>query len=148
MKGYIKLESGEIFEGQLAESTEDIYGEIVFCTDMTGYQDVLTDPSYYGQIVVFTYPLIGNYGWNLNDIDKNSIQPAGIVISETQDQVFHYEAEESLPGVFRKAGIPFLSDVDTRALVKTVREKGEMGAVLSTSHEKASKHINRWKKEK
>lgn len=133
MKGYVKLESGEIFEGQLSGSKEDIYGEIVFCTGMTGYQEVLTDPSYHGQIVVFTYPLIGNYGWTKTEMESETIQPAGLVLSEAQQQAFHYEAEKTLPEAIAEMGVPLLSNVDTRALVKTVREKGEMGAMITAS---------------
>ncbi|WP_158736101.1 carbamoyl phosphate synthase small subunit [Alteribacillus sp. YIM 98480] len=137
MKGYIKLESGEIFEGTIAADTqEEVYGEIVFFTGMTGYQEVMTDPSFHGQIVVFTYPLIGNYGWNEKDYESIKPQPAGLVISEASPEAFHYEAKQTIEEAASKAGVPLLKGVDTRSLVKSIREKGDMGAVMTTSPEK------------
>ncbi|MFB5661378.1 carbamoyl phosphate synthase small subunit [Alteribacillus sp. HJP-4] len=145
MKGYIKLESGEIFEGNTAgNQLNDTYGEIVFFTGMTGYQEVMTDPSFHGQIVVFTYPLIGNYG--VNDFDNESLkpQPAGLIISEVNEDVFHYEATKTIAEAAAEAGIPVLSGVDTRALVKSIREKGDMGAVLTSSP--AATDVNSYEK--
>ncbi|MDQ0298806.1 carbamoyl-phosphate synthase small subunit [Salibacterium salarium] len=133
MKGYIKLESGELFEGHLDGDTQkDIYGEIVFFTGMTGYQEVLTDPSFHGQIVVFTYPLIGNYGWNETDYESVKPQPAGLVISEAAPEAFHYEAKQTIKEAASQAGIPLVTGIDTRTLTKSIREKGDMGAVLTT----------------
>ncbi|WP_026699938.1 carbamoyl phosphate synthase small subunit [Salibacterium aidingense] len=134
MKGYIKLENEEVFEGTInAASQEDVYGEIVFFTGMTGYQEVMTDPSFHGQIVVFTYPLIGNYGWNETDYESVHPQPAGLVISEAAPEVFHYEAKQTIKEAAEKAGIPLITGIDTRSLVKSIREKGDMGAVLTAS---------------
>ncbi|MGY4689512.1 carbamoyl phosphate synthase small subunit [Salibacterium sp. K-3] len=134
MKGYIKLENEGLFEGELEPGDQqDIYGEIVFFTGMTGYQEVMTDPSFHGQIVVFTYPLIGNYGWNDKDFESLYPQPAGLVISEASPEAFHYEAEQTIKEAAEKAGIPLVTGVDTRSLVKNIREKGDMGAVITTS---------------
>ncbi|WP_240374836.1 carbamoyl phosphate synthase small subunit [Bacillus piscicola] len=138
MKGYIKLENGEVFEGNLTGSNQEVYGEVVFFTGMTGYQEVMTDPSFHGQIVVFTYPLIGNYGWNETDIESATTQPAGLVISEAAGEAFHYEATQTFKEAAADAGIPVLTGVDTRALVKCIRESGDMGAVISASPEKAA----------
>lgn len=132
MQGHITLENGEIFEGELPEEFSGrTYGEIVFFTGMTGYQEVLTDPSFYGQIVVFTYPLIGNYGINITDNESIHPQPAGIVVSTASQEATHYESEMTFSEAAAKAGIPVMSGVDTRALVQSIREKGDMGAVLS-----------------
>ncbi|MFD2705083.1 carbamoyl phosphate synthase small subunit [Salibacterium lacus] len=134
MKGYIKLENEELFEGTIETGEQqDIYGEIVFFTGMTGYQEVMTDPSFYGQIVVFTYPLIGNYGWNPSDYESHHPQPAGLVISEASPDAFHYEADQTIKEAAEHAGIPLVTGVDTRTLVKNIREKGDMGAVITTS---------------
>ncbi|SDI00961.1 carbamoyl-phosphate synthase small subunit [Alteribacillus persepolensis] len=136
MKGYIKLESGEVFEGTMvSDNQEEIYGEIVFFTGMTGYQEVMTDPSFHGQIVVFTYPLIGNYGWNEHDYESIKPQPAGMVVSEAASDVFHYEAKQTIEEAAKKAGVPIIKGADTRAIVKSIREKGDMGAVMTTSAE-------------
>ncbi|RSL31018.1 carbamoyl phosphate synthase small subunit [Salibacterium salarium] len=132
MKGYIKLESGEQFEGNIDGNIEqEVYGEIVFFTGMTGYQEVMTDPSFHGQIVVFTYPLIGNYGWNETDYESMKPQPAGLVISEAAPEAFHYEAKKTMKEAAADAGIPLVTDIDTRSLTKSIREKGDMGAVLT-----------------
>ncbi len=98
---------------------------------MTGYQEVLTDPSFYGQIVVFTYPLIGNYGINKSDNESIHPQPAGIVVSTAAGEATHYESKMTFAEAAEEAGIPVISGVDTRALVQSIREKGDMGAVLA-----------------
>ncbi|RKD75603.1 carbamoyl-phosphate synthase small subunit [Sinobaca qinghaiensis] len=132
MQGHITLENGEIFEGELPKGFNGrTYGEIVFFTGMTGYQEVLTDPSFYGQIVVFTYPLIGNYGINKSDNESIHPQPAGIVVSTAAGEATHYESKMTFAKAAEEAGIPVISGVDTRALVQSIREKGDMGAVLA-----------------
>ncbi|SDW66247.1 carbamoyl-phosphate synthase small subunit [Marinococcus luteus] len=135
MKSYIKLETGEIFEGSWQQAFPDTYGEIVFFTGMTGYQEVMTDPSFHGQIVVFTYPLIGNYGVNPTDNESTQPQPAGIIVSEACGTSGHYEGDQTLAEAALAAGIPVMENVDTRALVKNIREKGDMGAVMSGNPE-------------
>ncbi|WP_216828327.1 carbamoyl phosphate synthase small subunit [Alkalihalobacterium elongatum] len=132
MKGYLVLSTGETFEGEWAGKETDVYGEVVFFTGMTGYQEVITDPSFKGQIVVFTYPLIGNYG--VNDIDNESHQPqvSGVIMSECKPSGFHYESKQSFKDNCQLAGIPMLTGIDTRAVVKRIRELGDMGAILTT----------------
>lgn len=132
MKGYLHLENGECFMGNMIDnrSTATTEGEIVFYTGMTGYQDVLTDPSNKNQIIVFTYPLIGNCGFN--ELDFNSKpQVAGVILYETKDNHSHYEGKYSLKQYLTKWNIPLLSHVDTRAVVKRIREKKTEKAVIS-----------------
>ena len=134
MKGYLHLADGKTFLGTLQGELADcgITGEIVFYTGMTGYQEVLTDPSYKNQIIVFTYPLIGNYG--INDADFESKQPhaAAVIVYEAAKKAFHYESQHSFTEYLEKWGIPVLEQIDTRELVKSIRQNGTMPAVLST----------------
>ncbi|MFC0272007.1 carbamoyl phosphate synthase small subunit [Metabacillus herbersteinensis] len=142
MKGYLHLENGSSFEGEIDLGSDfKVTGEIVFFTGMTGYQEVLTDPSYQNQIVVFTFPLIGNYG--INESDNESIRPQikGAVFYECCSAYSHYEAKSSLKEYLKKWGIPFIEHVDTRAVVKQIRESGSMKAEFSTSKEKTTQHL-------
>lgn len=134
MSGYLHLNSGEIFEGKwlVAPQTEKISGEIVFYTGMTGYQEVLTDPSYKDQIIVFTYPLIGNYGINEEDFESKKPHVAGVIVYEANNNVSHYKAKYSLQQYLKKWNIPLLGHVDTRSIVKNIRNKGSMPALLSS----------------
>lgn len=104
---------------------------------MTGYQEVLTDPSYKDQIVVFTYPLIGNYGINENDFESKKPHVAGVIVYEGNMSHSHYQAKYSLGEYLDKWNIPLLSHVDTRAVVKNIRQEGSMQAVI-TAEEKLS----------
>ncbi|MBD8067555.1 carbamoyl phosphate synthase small subunit [Bacillus sp. PS06] len=128
MNGYLFLENGMKFEGQLTTSSalEQFEGEVVFYTGMTGYQEVLTDPSYKDQIVVFTYPLIGNYGINKDDFESKKPHVAGVIVLECKNTTFHYEAKYSLKEYLEKWDIPLLSHVDTRSVVKQIRNHGTM----------------------
>jgi carbamoyl-phosphate synthase small subunit len=134
MNGFLHLADGKTFQGQLhGELAEHgISGEIVFFTGMTGYQEVLTDPSYKNQIIVFTYPLIGNYGINEADFESNKPHPAAVIVSEAAQTAFHYEARHSFTEYLKKWGIPILEHIDTRELVKCIRQNGTMPAVLTT----------------
>lgn len=134
MDGYLHLSEGISFEGSwMGKAPEcEVAGEIVFFTGMTGYQEVLTDPSYKGQIIVFTYPLIGNYGINKEDAESKKPQPAAVIVYESETNCFHYEAEMSMSQYLQKWDIPVLSHVDTRSVVKKIREHGSMPAILST----------------
>ncbi|WP_010283386.1 carbamoyl phosphate synthase small subunit [Bacillus timonensis] len=135
MKGYLHLENGESFEGTFSPHGAKAVtnGEIVFYTGMTGYQEVLTDPSYKNQIIVFTYPLIGNYGINEFDFESKEPHVAGVIIYETKDAYSHYNAKFSLKQYLEKWNIPLLTHVDTRAVVKRIRTEGTMQAVISDS---------------
>lgn len=133
MKGYLHLENGESFAGTLFTSNQNslINGEVVFFTGMTGYQEVLTDPSYKNQIIVFTYPLIGNYGINEFDFESKKPHVAGVIVYETKDTFSHYKAKYSLKQYLEKWDIPLLTHIDTRGVVKRIRTEGTMQAVIS-----------------
>lgn len=137
MKGYLHLKSGDVFEGEWAThiTRNKIDGEVVFYTGMTGYQEVLTDPSYKDQIIVFTYPLIGSYGINLKDFESKMPHVAGVIVYEANEEYSHYEAHYSLQQYLEKWEIPLLSRVDTRAIVKRIRKHGSMPAVLTNTLE-------------
>lgn len=139
MKGYLHLQSGDIYEGDWATDapTHNINGEVVFYTGMTGYQEVLTDPSYKDQIIVFTYPLIGNYGINKEDFESKQPHAAGVIVYEASDETSHYQATHSLKEYLEKWGIPLLSHIDTRAVVKKIRNQGSMPAVITSSKEES-----------
>ncbi|WP_078555283.1 carbamoyl phosphate synthase small subunit [Bacillus alkalicellulosilyticus] len=132
MKGYLVLSTGETFEGEWLGTQEEVYGEVVFFTGMTGYQEVITDPSFKGQIVVFTYPLIGNYGVNQADNESKAPQVSGVIVSESSSQGFHYESTNSFSDTCSDSDVPLLAGVDTRAVVKRIRELGDMGAIITT----------------
>jgi carbamoyl-phosphate synthase small subunit len=138
MKGYLHLQSGDMYEGDWATVTppHNIDGEVVFYTGMTGYQEVLTDPSYKDQIIVFTYPLIGNYGINEEDFESKKPHVAGVIVYEANAESSHYQATHSLKDYLEKWEIPMLSHIDTRAVVKKIRNQGSMPAVITASKEK------------
>jgi len=131
MKGYLLLETGDWFEGQWFGAEVESEGEVVFQTGMTGYQEVITDPSYAGQIVNFTYPLIGNYG--INNIDDQSIRPyvQGIIVAELCELPSHSQYTQTFEQVLKKYNIPGLQGIDTRELTKLIREHGTLRGVIS-----------------
>ncbi|MED4127609.1 MULTISPECIES: carbamoyl phosphate synthase small subunit [Shouchella] len=131
MKGYVLLESGEQFEG-LWHGKEPVNGEIVFFTGMTGYQEVVSDPSFKGQIVVFTYPMIGNYGVNERDFESEGPKVEGVILAEVEENPSHYSQVESFCMYLEKHGIPYMTQVDTRAIVKRIRKHGDMKATMTT----------------
>ncbi len=130
-QGYLTLETGEVFKGQLIGAKKDSCGEVVFNTSMTGYQEIITDPSYAGQIITFCYPIIGNYG--INAFDDESITPAlaGVVIGDLCDQPNHYQSIEKFSDKLKQAGVAGIAGVDTRLLVKTIRSRGTVKGILS-----------------
>jgi carbamoyl-phosphate synthase small subunit len=121
---------GELFGADVPKLEHGVLGEVVFNTAMTGYQEILTDPSYLGQIVVMTYPHVGNYGINLEDIESRAAFVSGFVAHEFCDHPSNWRAKESLPEYFRAKGIPALTGVDTRALTRHLRDKGAMNAFI------------------
>jgi carbamoyl-phosphate synthase small subunit len=129
----LALEDGRTFRGRSWAAEGENCGEIVFNTSMTGYQEVLTDPSYAGQIVCMTYPLIGNYG--VNDTDAESSRPwvEGFVVREASRLTSNWRAEESLADYLKRWNIVAIEGIDTRALVRHIRDKGAMRACLSTT---------------
>ena len=130
----LALEDGLLLTGTSFGAVGAAEGEVVFNTSMTGYQEVLTDPSYAGQIVAMTYPLIGNYGVNAEDIESRDrrVQVRGFVIKELSPVVSSFRAEESLSAYLAGQGICGLADVDTRALTRHIRLAGAMNGVMST----------------
>lgn len=126
MKGYLVLSDRTLYEGTLFGAIEDQMGEVVFNTSMTGYQEILTDPSYYGQMVVMTYPLIGNYGIELNRNQSLKIQAKGLIVREFCQEASHWTSELDLESYMKLQGISGLSGVDTRALTKKLRSGGTM----------------------
>lgn len=132
MRALLALEDGRHFEGESFGATGTRLGEICFNTSMTGYQEVLTDPSYRGQIVAMTYPLIGNYG--VNSLDQESATPhvRGFVIEELSEAPSNWRSEMSLDEYLRKYDIPGIQGIDTRALTRHLRTRGAMKACLTT----------------
>ncbi len=121
---------GEHFGGQPENIKQGVLGEIVFNTAMSGYQEILTDPSYLGQIVVMTYPHIGNYGINAEDVESRSAFCAGFIAHEFCDQPSNWRSGQSLGDYLKAKGIPGLTGVDTRALTRHLRDKGAMNAFI------------------
>jgi len=130
MKGYLVLEDGNIFTGELFNGTETI-GEVVFNTSMTGYQEILTDPSYYGQIVTMTYPLIGNYGVNFDFSQSKKPKVKGLIVKSLSDIDSNCESEDTLQHYLKINKVPVLCNVDTRYIVKLIREKGVMRGAIT-----------------
>ena len=131
MKLYLK--DGTIFDGQSFGASKSISGEVVFNTGMTGYVESLSDPSYAGQIVVLTYPLVGNYGVpDKKFFESQKMQIAGLVVAEYSEQYSHHAAKQSLAEWLKDSGVPAISGVDTRALTKKLREHGVMLGQLSS----------------
>jgi carbamoyl-phosphate synthase small subunit len=132
MKGILALEDGTCFEGVSFGAEGERTGEIVFNTSMTGYQEILTDPSYHGQIVSMTYPLIGNYGINNEDGESSKPQAEGFVVKECSKIVSNWRADVSLQDYLTKHGVVAIEGIDTRALTKHIRSAGAMKSVIST----------------
>ncbi|HXX42272.1 MAG TPA: glutamine-hydrolyzing carbamoyl-phosphate synthase small subunit [Chthoniobacterales bacterium] len=132
MRAILALEDGRIFEGESFGATGTRVGEICFNTAMTGYQEVLTDPSYRGQIVAMTYPLIGNYGINSLDQESQSPHVRGFVIEELSELPSSWRSEMSLDDYLRQWEIPGLQGIDTRALTRHLRTRGAMKACLTS----------------
>jgi carbamoyl-phosphate synthase small subunit len=131
-KAIIALEDGTCFEGRAFAGSGEFYGELVFNTSMTGYQEILTDPSYHGQIVTMTYPLIGNYGINDEDVESRGIFAQGLVVSECSRIYSNWRATKSLPQYLEENGKIGVDRIDTRAITLHIREKGAMKCVIST----------------
>ncbi|MGD2012032.1 MAG: glutamine-hydrolyzing carbamoyl-phosphate synthase small subunit [Desulfobacterales bacterium] len=133
MKALLALEDGRYFECRSFTGQGEATGEVVFNTSMTGYQEVLTDPSYRGQMVTMTYPLVGNYGINPEDIESNRIQVAGFLIKEYQPRPSNFRATATLADYLKSQGILGIEQLDTRALTRHIRNSGAMRAIVSTA---------------
>ncbi len=126
------LEDGTIFTGASIGAEGEVDGEVCFNTSMTGYQEILTDPSYRGQIVTMTYPQIGNYGVNSEDVESQRPQLAGFVVREQSRVRSNFRSEQSLGDYLRQWGVVAIESIDTRALVRRLRSRGAMKGILST----------------
>jgi len=132
MKAILALEDGSVFHGTGFGTRASACGEVCFNTSMTGYQEILTDPSYKGQIVTMTYPLIGNYGVNRQDVESWQPHVAGFVIRELSPVVSNWRAESSLSDYLEQHGIPGIQGIDTRALTRKLRVRGALNGFIST----------------
>jgi carbamoyl-phosphate synthase small subunit len=132
MKALLALEDGRTFACRSFTGSGEVGGEVVFNTSMSGYQEVLTDPSYSGQMVTMTYPLIGNYGVNLEDVESRRVQVAAFLIREYQPYPSNYRSSGSLADYLSQYGVLGVDSLDTRALTRHIRNAGAMRAVLST----------------
>lgn len=148
LKRYLILSDGTVVEGKPLGASGETVGEVVFNTGMTGYQEILTDPSYAGQIVLLTYPLIGNYGINDDDFESDRIQVAGLVVREACEIPSNWRATKSLHALLVERGTVGIQGVDTRAITKHIRSAGvTMGVIsddldLARSHLAASQHYD------
>lgn len=131
MKAKLILQNGTIFEGEAFGYLKDSVGEVVFNTGMTGYQEILTDPSYYGQIVTMTYPLIGNYGINLDDMESKSPKVKGFIVREKCNASSNFRSELELEDYLKQNKIIGLEGIDTRALTKILRNSGTMKGIIT-----------------
>jgi len=132
MDAILALEDGRIFRGRGFGAASERFGEVVFNTSLSGYQEILTDPSYAGQIVILTYPHIGNYGTNVLDGESARPYAEGLVVRELSELASNWRAEEEVSDYLANFGIPIISHIDTRALVRHLRKHGAMRGIIST----------------
>ncbi len=132
MNVVLLLEDGLVFRGKSFGAAGEKCGEVVFNTSMTGYQEILTDPSYNEQIITMTYPLIGNYGTNKQDCESKKVQVSGFVVKQSCDYPSSWRHKLSIGEYLKKQNIIAIQDIDTRMLVKHIREKGAMNGIIST----------------
>jgi len=147
MKAILALEDGSLFHGDAFGARASACGEVCFNTSMTGYQEILTDPSYKGQVVTMTYPLIGNYGVNPLDVESWKPHVAGFVIRELSPVVSNWRANSPLGKYLEDNGIPGIQGIDTRALTRKLRVRGALNGFISTeeiSDEEASRKAKEW----
>ncbi|HNG94715.1 MAG TPA: carbamoyl-phosphate synthase domain-containing protein, partial [Acidobacteriota bacterium] len=143
MEAVLALEDGRVFRGRSFGAVGETAGEVVFNTSMTGYQELLTDPSYAGQLVVMTYPHIGNYGINREDMESRRPFLQALIVKELSPVVSNWRATETLDEYLRRTGILGIEGIDTRALVRHLRERGAMRGVLSTTETNAETLVQR-----
>ena len=145
-KAAVIFEDGAVFFGLSFGKIKDAtFGEIVFNTSISGYQEIITDPSYKGQIVTMTYPLIGNYGVNSEDVESDSPKVEGLIIKELCKTPSNYRAEQSLDDYFKKHNVMGITDVDTRAITRHVRMQGAMKGVITTKVDKIDEYVEKVK---
>ena len=132
MRANLVLEDGTVFEGESLGASGRAIGEVVFNTGMTGYQEILTDPSYAGQMVALTYPLIGNYGINPEDFESRRVQVEGFIVREADDSPSNWRSAQTLHAFLKDKGIVGIKGVDTRALTRALRVRGVMMGLITT----------------
>jgi carbamoyl-phosphate synthase small subunit len=133
MESILALEDGTVFKGRAYGAPGERFGEVVFNTSLSGYQEILTDPSYAGQIVILTYPHIGNYGTNPQDRESAKPYAEGLVVRELSELASNWRSAEDISAFLAAAGVPIISDIDSRALVRHLRKCGTMRGVISTT---------------
>src|ERR1700752_5326422 len=143
MQAILALEDGRIFRGEGHGAKGECYGEVVFNTSLTGYQEIFTDPSYAGQIVVLTNPQVGNYGTNIADNEANKPYIEGLVVREFSPVSSNWRSQQVAEEYLERFNIPVLADIDTRALVRHLRDNGVMRGVISTLETDTEKLIAR-----
>jgi carbamoyl-phosphate synthase small subunit len=131
--GYLLLEDGRRFDGELFGAAETSFGEVVFNTSMSGYQEILTDPSYTGQLVAMTYPMIGNYGINREDEESSAPAASGFIVREVSRIPSSWRSEEDLPSYLARSGVTALTGIDTRALTRHLQKEGAMRGAIARS---------------
>jgi len=141
VEAILALEDGSVFRGFSFASNSECGGELVFNTAMTGYQEVITDPSYFGQIVIFTSPHIGNYGIHEDHSESSGVQPVGIIVREVCLDPMHPQSSESLPSFLERNSAFGITGVDTRALTLHVRERGNLRAWFTTRTKKPARAV-------
>ncbi|MBM3705056.1 MAG: glutamine-hydrolyzing carbamoyl-phosphate synthase small subunit [Actinobacteria bacterium] len=146
MKAVLLLEDGTLFRGENLGASGEISGEVVFNTSMTGYQEILTDPSYYGQIVTMTYTQIGNYGVNDDDQESAGIKVTGFAVREFFDYYSNWRATKSLSSYLKQYNIIGISEIDTRMLTRHIRLSGAMKGIISTETDDIKKLSDRLEK--
>src|ERR1035437_8881538 len=145
MKAILALEDGSVFRGEGFGARASACGEVCFNTSMTGYQEILTDPSYKGQIVTMTCPHIGNYGVNAQDVESWRPHVAGFVIRELSPAVSNWRTDSSLADYLEQNGIPGIQGVDTRALTKKLRVRGALNGIITTENISEAEAVKRAK---
>ena len=128
----LALEDGTVFTGLSFGATGTTAGEVIFNTSMTGYQEIMTDPSYRGQIVTMTYPEIGNYGVNPDDVESSQPHLAGFVVRNVSEIASNFRSNATIDEYLKQTGIVGISDIDTRALVRRTRSQGALKGIIST----------------
>jgi len=141
MKAFLILEDGTVFEGTHIGADREVVSEIVFNTSMAGYLEVLTDPSYAGQAVCMTYPLIGNYGICRDDMESRQMWPDGFIVRELSRNYSNFRSDEALEDVLKEYNIPGIAGIDTRALTRILREKGTMNGMITTNEQYVTEEI-------
>jgi carbamoyl-phosphate synthase small subunit len=136
MRGFLVLEDGTVFEGEAFGASREVLGEVVFATGMTGYQESLTDPSYCGQILVASYPMVGNYGINPHDSQSDKVQVWGYAFKERCVNPSHRQSEKTMDQFLRQHDVPGISGIDTRSLIRRLRNYGTMKGGIGTGDPK------------